>query len=170
MYTNPRSSWPRYGPPTDPFRGNMSHKHFCDIAGHPWRCESSGCICMCAKFMEQGDHSRCPIELRACSEHDHQQFSIVHGEQGVPGGLHEADASGPPATLTEQEACGGLKPIPPEISEKFDEWAASERHSIGFCFLCGNSIRTEDDLIPDSNYTHNCAEGRLFEEKIRRGE
>src|ERR1035438_3419926 len=84
----------------------MSHKHFCDVAGHPWQCESSECICICQKPMEQGDHSHCSIELRACPEHDDEQFSIVHREQGTPSGLHEADASGSPTTSTEQEGCG----------------------------------------------------------------
>jgi hypothetical protein len=147
----------------------MSHTHFCDVAGHPWQCESSECICICQVQMEQGDHNRCPIELRACSQHDNEQFSVVHREERTPSGLHEADASGPPATRTEQEGWVRLKPIPPEINQKLGEWAASERESIGFCCLCGNRIPTEGDLIPDTN-THDCAEGRLFEEKIRRGE
>jgi hypothetical protein len=145
----------------------MSHTHFCDIAGHPWQCESSECICICQRQMEQGDHSRCPIELRACAEHADEQFSMVHREERAPSGLHEADASGPPATRTEQVGCGRLQPIPPEIGENLDQWFASERNSIGFCCLCGNTIPTENDFIPDT-YTHNCAEGRLFEEKKHR--
>jgi hypothetical protein len=129
----------------------MSHTHFCDIAGHPWQCESSECICICQVQMEQGDHSRCSIELRACFEHD--------------GSLPEETAGGRSATRTEQEGWGRLKPNPPEIEEKFGKWAASESESIGFCFLCGNPILTDRDFIPDRN-THDCAEGRLFEEKI----
>jgi hypothetical protein len=145
----------------------MSHTHFCDIAGHPWQCESRECICLCQKPMEQGDHRHCSIELRACPEHDDEQFSIVDREQGTPSGLHEADASGPPTTSTEQEGCGRLQPIPTEIAEKLDQWFASERNSIGFCCLCGNPIPTENDFIPYT-YTHNCEEGRLFEEKKHR--
>jgi hypothetical protein len=117
--------------------------------------------------MEQGDHSHCSIELRACPEHDDEQFSIVDREQGTPSGLHEADASGPPTTSTEREGCGRLQPIPTEIAEKLDQWFASERNSIGFCCLCGNPIQTENDFIPYT-YTHNCEEGRLFEEKKHR--
>jgi hypothetical protein len=151
----------------------MSHTHFCDIAGHSWQCESSECICICQKQMEEGDHSRCPIELRACSEHDNEQLSFANREQDVPGGLQKATANGSAATCTEQpkhEEWVRLEPIPPEIEEKLGEWFASERESIGFCFLCGNPILTEGDLIPETN-THNCAEGSLFEEykKIRRG-
>ena len=145
----------------------MSHTHFCDVAGHPWQCESRECICICQKPMELGDHSHCSIELRACPEHDDEQSSIVDREQGAPSELHEADASGPPTTSTEQEGCGRLQPIPPEIAEKLDQWFASDRNSIGFCCLCGNTIPTENDFIPGT-YTHNCEEGRLFEEKKHR--
>jgi hypothetical protein len=116
--------------------------------------------------MEQGDHSHCSIELRACPEHD-EQSSIVDREQGASSELHEADASGPPTTSTEQplnEDWVRLKPIPPEIDQKLGEWFSSERNSIGFCCLCGNTIPTENDFIPGT-YTHNCEEGRLFEEK-----
>ena len=76
-------------------------------------------------------------------------------------------SSDSPTTSTEQEGCGRLQPIPPEIAEKLDQWFASERNSIGFCCLCGNPIQTENDFIPYT-YTHNCEEGRLFEEKKHR--
>jgi hypothetical protein len=64
----------------------MSHRHFCDFAGHPWECEgtalrhfakdSEPTACMCLKHevsMEEGDHSKCPIELLACPEHRAEQ-------------------------------------------------------------------------------------------------
>jgi len=140
----------------------MSHTHFCDIAGHPWQCESSECICICQKQIEQSDHSRCPIELRACSQHDKEQVSNAHRDQCAPSVTHETDAGAPHATRTEQEDCGRIQPIPPEIEEKFEEWAVSDRNSLGFCFVCGNPILTEADFIPGT-YIHNCAEGQLFE-------
>jgi hypothetical protein len=34
-----------------------------------------------------------------------------------------------------------------------------------FCFLCGKGI-AEGDFILDSNYTHNCPDGRAFEARI----
>jgi hypothetical protein len=114
--------------------------------------------------MEQGDHSRCSIELRACPGHDDEQPSIVDREQGAPSELHEVDASGSPTTSTEQEGWGRLQPLPPEIDEQLHQWFVSDRTSIGFCCLCGNTIPTENDFIPYT-YTHNCEEGRLFEEK-----
>jgi hypothetical protein len=54
-----------------------------------------------------------------------------------------------------------------EIEEKFAEWAGSKLESVGFCFLCGNQIATEQDFIPGTN-THNCKEGQEFEARIRR--
>jgi hypothetical protein len=62
----------------------MGHPYFCDICGHEWECECvavhefvperhSVCICKtCGLPMNEGDHSRCPIELRACPENLHQ--------------------------------------------------------------------------------------------------
>ncbi len=55
----------------------MSHRHFCDFAGHNWQC-SGDCECCCGLPMEGHDHSECPVELRACPEHaDEQQRSIA---------------------------------------------------------------------------------------------
>lgn len=56
---------------------------------------------------------------------------------------------------------------PPEIEEQLAEWFASRHGDVGFCLLCGNTIPTEDDMIPDTN-THNCPEGRALEARIRR--
>jgi hypothetical protein len=76
----------------------MSHTHFCHVARHPWRCESSECICMCKRKMERGDHSRCPIELRACPEHDDECFHNIH----CGGSTQEANDDRPSATTTEE--------------------------------------------------------------------
>jgi|SRR5664279_6462211 len=62
----------------------MSHRHFCDAAGHDWYCEGralrlganepSDCICVVHQTaMEEGDHTSCPIELLACPEHRDEQ-------------------------------------------------------------------------------------------------
>ena len=44
------------------------HMHYCDVAGHEWQC-GGNCDCICGLPMEQGNHSDCPVELRACPEH-----------------------------------------------------------------------------------------------------
>jgi len=50
----------------------MSHKHYCDVEGHEWQCSDGSCECVCDLLMEEGNHSECPIELRACPEHQGQ--------------------------------------------------------------------------------------------------
>jgi hypothetical protein len=65
----------------------VSHRHFCDFAGHEWECagyaprplagdtEPSECICLRRQVpMESGDHNECPIELLACPEHRDEQL------------------------------------------------------------------------------------------------
>ncbi len=60
----------------------MSHKHLSGIGGHEWQCEGTAvrpdagdtepsvCMCMaCGVSMEEGDHSKCPVELLLCPEH-----------------------------------------------------------------------------------------------------
>lgn len=65
----------------------MSHRHFCDYAGHEWECdgtalrplagdtEPSMCICLMHQVpVTDGDHGDCPIELLACPEHRDEQL------------------------------------------------------------------------------------------------
>jgi len=58
----------------------MSHQHFCEVAGHEWVCESTDCVCICHIQMEAGDHSQCPIELCACSEHPYGLAADAHND------------------------------------------------------------------------------------------
>ena len=65
----------------------MSHRHFCDVAGHWWECngtalragdtQPSVCTCLpCGLPLEGFDHSQCddPVELLACPEHRHEEL------------------------------------------------------------------------------------------------
>jgi len=62
----------------------MSHRHYCDFAGHDWEC-SQDCECICGLPMEGNDHSECPVELRACSEHSaEQERSIAEARSSEP--------------------------------------------------------------------------------------
>jgi hypothetical protein len=62
----------------------MSHRHYCDYAGHDWQC-SGDCECCCGLPMERHDHSDCPVELRACPEHAaEQQRSIAEAMSSEP--------------------------------------------------------------------------------------
>src|SRR5665213_1245875 len=62
------------------------HQHFCDVYGHKWDCDGTALrpimgdtepsVCMCIRHrvpMEEGDHSKCSIELLACPEHLEEQ-------------------------------------------------------------------------------------------------
>jgi len=65
----------------------MSHRHWCDFAGHYWECQGTAVRqfagtteptpCMCVRHsvpMDEGDHNECPIELLACPKHRLQQI------------------------------------------------------------------------------------------------
>jgi hypothetical protein len=58
----------------------MSHKHYCDVAGHEWVCTDITCECICGELMENGDHIECPIELRACPEH-HRELPALSDDE-----------------------------------------------------------------------------------------
>jgi len=64
----------------------MSHRHFCDSAGHWWDCngtalrrgetEPSVCLCVaCGRPLEGFDHGECdaPVELVVCPEHQEEE-------------------------------------------------------------------------------------------------
>jgi hypothetical protein len=73
----------------------MSHRHFCDYAGHYWVCdgmalrphagdpEPSPCECNCELPLEGFDHSECPVELVVCPAHveaQQRQIEEIHRE------------------------------------------------------------------------------------------
>lgn len=115
----------------------MNHKHYCEVAGHEWVCQSTDCVSICHIQMERGDHRQCPIELRACSEH--------------PYGL-ALDASNDHLRMK----------IPANIDEMILKWASSTEDSIGWCLLCDSPIPSEDDMIPGTN-THDCEAGQALD-------
>jgi hypothetical protein len=52
--------------------------------------------------------------------------------------------------------------FPPNLIEMTEAWMTSNEPNVGWCILCNRPIKSEEDLIPETN-THDCAEGRLFE-------
>jgi hypothetical protein len=72
----------------------MSHRHWCDFAGHYWECDGSAIrlfaaeptACMCLDHqtsMEDGiDHRECSVELLACPEHRDEQMRAMGYEPG----------------------------------------------------------------------------------------
>jgi hypothetical protein len=53
--------------------------------------------------------------------------------------------------------------FPPNLMEMMEAWITSTEPNVGWCLLCNRPIKCKDDLIPDTN-THDCPEGRAFEE------
>ena len=60
--------------------------------------------------------------------------------------------------------------LPIDLSVNLDEvleaHSASTEKAVGWCLLCDSPIRTEADLIPDTN-THNCDAGRALEASLQ---
>src|ERR1700722_9520180 len=86
-----RASWSQ---PHEQEAKRMSHRHFCDFAGHNWQCVEP-CLCICGLQMEGNDHSECPVELRACPDHSaEQQRSIEEVMSSEPDAAsrHESNA------------------------------------------------------------------------------
>ena len=55
----------------------MSHRHYCDSAAHDWQGSSRECVCVCGVPMHTGDHSECPVELRACPKHQSEERTKI---------------------------------------------------------------------------------------------
>jgi hypothetical protein len=112
----------------------MSHRHYCDYAGHYWQCdgaalrgtETEPSLCMCCDHgvpMEEGDHSRCAIELLACPEHREAQLR----EMGLtPGAVSMAERQNGTETATFKDRDG--KPI------------------VGFCLWCNQNFYSMDEV------------------------
>ncbi len=79
----------------------MRHTHFCDYKGHEWQCDGKALrplagdtepsVCLCPDHgvsMEDGDHSKCAVELLACPEHRDEQLRKMQEaiDEGIPNG------------------------------------------------------------------------------------
>ena len=138
----------------------MTHRHACSH-GHYWECEGTAVrigdsipsLCMCIDHrepMEQGNHSECTIELLDCPTHRNE---------------HTAPSDGETNDIPVEDGWVPIK-VPDNLEEMFQAWKDSSEPNIGWCLMCNNPIRTENDLIPGTN-SHNCAEGRALDGKIR---
>jgi hypothetical protein len=132
----------------------MSHRHFCDHAGHYWECNgvvvrqfaegSEPTPCVCSKHsvsMNDGDHSECPIELLACPEHrkEHPQQMIDSSTSDLPKNEPGTDSN----AFTDKEG----KP------------------TVGFCLWCNRDFYTDDEVIEhNGNGVNACPEFRAYVE------
>jgi hypothetical protein len=53
--------------------------------------------------------------------------------------------------------------FPPNFEEMLEAWRTSDEPGVGWCLLCNRRIKSETDIIAGTN-THDCPEGRAFEE------
>jgi hypothetical protein len=111
----------------------MSHKHWCDVAGHDWECNDSACMCFCGERMEQGDHSDCPIGLRACPRHP------------VPYGLAEGEEPG-----------GVPIQFPADIAAKAERAAQQLEQYGAVCLWCGHGYEDYSRKSEDEHFAFHC--------------
>lgn len=115
----------------------MSHRHWCDWAGHDWEC-GGDCECCCGLPMEGHDHSGCPVELRACPEHAAEEQRR----------LQEAMSQEPDPALVEKWRerphceCGCADT---ELSKV-----------VGFCLWCDHTYAEYNSRIEDLHFGHDC--------------
>ena len=125
----------------------MSHRHYCDYAGHDWQC-SGNCGCICGLLMEGNDHSDCPVELRACPKHCAAQLRDV---ESVPSVDNVPQREENPATTR------GLLNIPPEHKLRRALRRASRLDFVGACVWCGHGYRRFSLDIQEA-HLKDCAE------------
>jgi hypothetical protein len=132
----------------------MTHRHFCDAAGHDWYCDGKALrpdsgdtdpsVCMCLLHqvpMDEGDHSSCPVELLACPEHRDEQQRM--NEAVRPLGNNELDAD-PDAEPSEWQDKDG-NPI------------------VGFCLWCNLDFYTMAEAQShEANNSAACPEFQKF--------
>ena len=113
-----------------------SHRHFCDYAGHDWQCagtalrplagDTEPSVCLCPDHMvpmEEGDHSKCMVELLACPDHMDEQLRRMGYEPGTSN-----------------------KPRRSEDSTGANFFKDSDgNRTVGFCLWCNHDFYTYQD-------------------------
>jgi hypothetical protein len=117
----------------------MSHKHYCDVEGHKWVCTDCTCECICGELMESAaDHSECPIELRACPEHQGQL----------------------PESSDDELFADVLRDLPSEAAKQPCECGCADAHReevVGSCVWCSHVYVTFDAKTEARHFSKFCA-------------
>ena len=133
----------------------MSHRHWCDYAGHYWECdgaavrllapEASVCVCLDHGVpMDEGDHSNCSVELLSCREHRDEQMKAMG---------YDPSYTIQPSTESER-------------SSMFID--AEGNHTVGFCLWCGkNFYSMEEERQHTDNEMAECAEFQQCKDEVR---
>jgi hypothetical protein len=118
----------------------MSHRHYCDFAGHDWQC-SENCECICGLPMEGHDHSECPVELRACPEHAaEQQRSIAEAmsQESDPESIQKWRER---LSARPRCECGCVE---------------ADSKIVGFCIWCDHTYLAYNSEIEDLHFAKHC--------------
>jgi len=116
----------------------MSHRHYCDWAGHDWQCSREGCECICGFRMEGHDHADCPVELRPCPEHkDDAEQAIAETKTQEPD----------PALIQKWQErphcdCGCAESQMGKV--------------VGFCLWCDHTYAAYNSEIEDRHFAYDC--------------
>ena len=123
----------------------MSHRHFCDFAGHYWDCEGTAtrlftpepsvCMCLnCGTPMEQGQHDDCSVELLSCPEHRADQMRAMGYDPGY----------------TEEPRSAESKPSSMFVDE-------DGNRTVGFCLWCNKDFYSMAEVEDhNANNMANC--------------
>ena len=114
------------------------HEHFCYVTGHRYECRED-CECICGLPMNGNDHTDCPIELRACPEHENQPVA----EGPLPEGVVEIKI---PTDWSHET----LPPCECGCS------AINAADVVGWCFHCSHVYANFSPEIQDRHLAYDC--------------
>ena len=114
----------------------MPHSHFCDYAGHRWECDNPKCPCICGLLMEGNDHSDCPVELRACPDHEDEAARSIAGAMSSEPALIDEWRDRPECQ------CGCAESEMGKIS--------------GFCLWCTHTYTNYSPEVEDVHFSLHC--------------
>jgi hypothetical protein len=121
----------------------MSHRHFCDFAGHNWQCGEQ-CHCICGLPMEGHDHSNCSVELRPCPEHAaEQERRMAEAMSSVPDAAFMRESNEGESALPHCE-CGCAEIESSKV--------------VGWCLHCDHVYVNYSPEIEDRHFADNCTD------------
>jgi hypothetical protein len=133
----------------------MSHRHWCDYAGHYWDCQGTAVrlfapeasVCMCLDHsvpMNEGDHSACSVELLSCPDHRADQMKTMGYDPSYT-----------------------IEPSPE--TERSSMFIDSEGNpTVGFCAWClKNFYSIEEVHQHNDNDMIECAEFQRLKDRVR---
>ncbi len=117
------------------------HRHCCDVTGHEYQC-SDDCECFCGLPMEQGDHSDCPVQLRACPEHQ--------GKTACPISEVGSDAVASDFSILSPERQRAVPHCECGCA------AADRSKMVGWCLWCDHGYVHYSRVIESRHFANNC--------------